>query len=212
MDNSLTPNFDARGLAPAIVQDAVTGQVLMLAWMNAAALELTLETGEAHFWSRSRQEIWHKGASSGNLQQVVEVRLDCDGDALLLRVNPSGPACHTGNRSCFYRQMAANQETELDEQSLSGHFNLSRLFATIRDRRDHPKQGSYTARLFEQGEDEIIKKVGEEAIEVVLAAKAQGNQRLVEEIADLTYHLLVLLAAHDLNPDMIETELAHRHQ
>jgi phosphoribosyl-ATP pyrophosphohydrolase/phosphoribosyl-AMP cyclohydrolase len=212
---SITPRFDARGLAPALVQDADTGQVLMLAWMNAEALQRTQESGQSHFWSRSRQELWHKGATSGNIQQVVEIRIDCDRDALLLRVHPSGPACHTGQTSCFYRlltdEMAdeENEQAEIEPKS-EASFSVSQLFDTICQRRDNLPSGSYTTALFEKGEQEIIKKVGEEAVEVILAASAQGNQRLVEEIADLTYHLLVLLAARGLSPADIEAELAQR--
>jgi phosphoribosyl-AMP cyclohydrolase / phosphoribosyl-ATP pyrophosphohydrolase len=212
---SITPRFDARGLAPAIVQDADTGQVLMLAWMNAEALQRTQESGQSHFWSRSRQELWHKGATSGNTQQVVEMRIDCDQDAILLRVHPSGPACHTGQTSCFYRLLTDKRTDEENEQAelepeTEASFSVSRLFDTICQRRDNLPSGSYTTALFEKGEQEIIKKVGEEAVEVILAASAQGNQRLVEEIADLTYHLLVLLAARGLSPADIEAELARR--
>ena len=210
MDDQLTPNFRLHALIPAIVQDTETGQVLMLAYMNAEAFQLTLETGQAHFWSRSRQELWHKGATSGNLQHVTEIRVDCDGDSLLIKVHPAGPACHTGNPSCFYRQLGFEMKNDARDSSSSLHFSLSTLFATICDRRDHPASGSYTSRLFTEGEDEIIKKVGEEAVEIVLAAKGQGNQRLVEEIADLTYHVLVLLAAKGLAPADVAEELARR--
>jgi phosphoribosyl-ATP pyrophosphohydrolase/phosphoribosyl-AMP cyclohydrolase len=214
---SITPRFDERGLAPAIVQDAESGQVLMLAWMNAEALQRTQESGQSHFWSRSRQELWHKGATSGNTQQVVEMRIDCDRDAILLRVRPSGPACHTGQTSCFYRLLAdegADEEGEQvkEEPETEASFSISKLFDTICQRRDHLPSGSYTAALFEKGEQEIVKKVGEEAVEVILAASAQGNQRLVEEVADLTYHVLVLLAARGLSPADIDAELAHRHR
>jgi phosphoribosyl-ATP pyrophosphohydrolase/phosphoribosyl-AMP cyclohydrolase len=222
-------HYDARGLAPAVVQDAETGQVLMLAWMNAEAVQKTLETGEAHFWSRSRRELWHKGATSGNVQRVAEIRLDCDADALLLRVRPAGPACHTGEVSCFYRTLGEAEGREVGQTSplraedglapepkeagvSTPGFSIHRLYEVICDRRDHPAPGSYTTSLFAKGEDEIVKKVGEEAIEVILAAKAQGTQRLVEEVADLSYHLLVLLAANGLSPGDIEAELARRHR
>jgi phosphoribosyl-AMP cyclohydrolase / phosphoribosyl-ATP pyrophosphohydrolase len=218
MDDAI--KFDERGLAPAIVQDAGSGEVLMLAWMNAEALQRTMETGEAHFWSRSRQELWRKGATSGNIQHVEEIRLDCDGDALLLRVHPAGPACHTGERSCFYRTVEAGSESgmrleyspALPQPATPQEFSLSSLYEVIRDRRENPKQGSYTASLFAKGEDEIVKKVGEEAVEVILAAKGQGRQRMVEETADLAYHLLVLLAEKNLTPGDILSELERRHR
>ncbi len=211
-------HYDDHGLIPAVLQDADTGQVLMLAWMNAEALEKTLESREAHFWSRSRQELWHKGATSGNIQRVVEIRLDCDGDALLVRVQPAGPACHTGQKSCFFRNLDAGQAEEpqpVEEDGktdLDSPFSLNHLFEVICERRDHPSPGSYTASLFAKGEDEIVKKVGEEAIEVILAAKSQGEKRLVEEVSDLAYHSLVLLAAKGLSPDNIKDELASRHK
>jgi phosphoribosyl-ATP pyrophosphohydrolase/phosphoribosyl-AMP cyclohydrolase len=215
-------HYDERGLAPTIVQDAETGQVLMLAWMNTEALQKTLETGEAHFWSRSRQALWHKGATSGNVQRVVDVRLDCDADALLLRVHPAGPACHTGEVSCFFQALGVVQDEGAGNLGEEGKpqrtaqpeamFSLHSLYEVIRDRRDHPSPGSYTAALFAKGEDEIVKKVGEEAVEVILAAKSQGVQRLVEEVSDLAYHLLVLLAAKGLSPSQIEAELARRHR
>jgi len=197
--------WDERGLVPAVVQDAHTGRVLMLAYMNAEALARTLETGEAWFWSRRRQELWHKGATSGNTQRVVEVRYDCDADALLLRVEPRGPACHTGHATCFYRRLPGSPEGTAEEEPV-----LDRLWAIIQDRRAHPKEGSYTCHLLAAGEPEILKKLGEEAIEVLIAAQAQGNARLVSELADLMYHLLVLLAARGLSWTDVEAELARR--
>jgi len=188
--------FDHRGLVPAVVQDANTGQVLMVAWMNEEALRHTQETGQAHFWSRSRQELWHKGATSGNVMNVREIRVDCDADTLLLLVDPAGPACHTGEQSCFYRRLQPSV--------------LETLFATILDRQANPRPGSYTVHLLEAGEDEILKKVGEEAMEVILAAKGQGDERLISEIADLFYHLLVLLAARGLSLADVEDELVRR--
>lgn len=204
----LSPHYDERGLVPAVIQDADTGQVLMLAYMNKAAFQKTLESGQTHFWSRSRQELWHKGATSGNIQHVVDIHLDCDQDAVLVRVRPAGPACHTGQVSCFHNPLPAVPLAEPLEDSMT----LDELYKIICDRRDHPAPESYTARLFSQGEDEILKKVGEEAMEIILAAKGQGNQRLTEEIADLTYHLLVLMAAHNLTPEDIRQELGLRHR
>jgi phosphoribosyl-ATP pyrophosphohydrolase/phosphoribosyl-AMP cyclohydrolase len=214
--------LDERGLVPVVVQDAGTGAVLMLAWMNAEAIERTLESGEAHFWSRSRGELWHKGATSGNIQRVTSLTADCDRDALLLRVHPAGPACHTGSTSCFFQPIleeknggqpaTSNPARDEGASGPAGAFDLKALFAIICDRRDHPSPGSYTAQLFSQGEDEIVKKVGEEAVEVILAAKSQGEERLVEELADLTYHALVLLAARGLRPEDVMAELARRHR
>jgi phosphoribosyl-ATP pyrophosphohydrolase/phosphoribosyl-AMP cyclohydrolase len=196
--------WDERGLVPAVVQDAVTGQVLMLAYMNAQSLERTLETGEAWFWSRSRQELWHKGATSGSTQQVAEIRYDCDADTLLLRVRPRGPACHTGRRSCFFRSLPGSPD------EAGGPPVMQRLWAIIQERKDNPQEGSYTCRLLAAGQDKILKKVGEEAIEVVIAAQREGDGRLLSELADLTYHTLVLLAARDLSWSDVEEELGRR--
>jgi phosphoribosyl-ATP pyrophosphohydrolase/phosphoribosyl-AMP cyclohydrolase len=199
--------WDTRGLVPAIVQDAHTGQVLMLAYVNQESLERTLETGESWFWSRSRGELWRKGATSGNTQRVVEIRYDCDADALLLRVEPAGPACHTGRQSCFYRRLP--DQTEVEEAPPSGGV-LAHLEAVIQDRRANPRPGSYTCQLLDAGLPRILKKVGEEAIEVVVAAQNESDERLVGELADLAYHALVLLAARGLSWADVETELARR--
>jgi phosphoribosyl-ATP pyrophosphohydrolase/phosphoribosyl-AMP cyclohydrolase len=201
--------FDDRGLVPAVVQDAATGQVLMVAWMNAEALQRTRETGQVHFWSRSRQELWHKGATSGNTMVVRDLLVDCDGDTLLLQVDPAGPACHTGNGSCFFRR-CGSFDAPPRRPDTGGEQVLHSLFATILDRQANPRPGSYTARLLDIGEDEILKKVGEEAMEVILAAKGQGDERLTSEVADLLYHLLVLLAARELDLADVEAELVHR--
>jgi phosphoribosyl-ATP pyrophosphohydrolase/phosphoribosyl-AMP cyclohydrolase len=199
--------WNEQGLAPAIVQDANTGQVLMLAYMNAESLQRTLETGQTWFWSRSRRELWNKGATSGNTQRVVEIRTDCDADTLLVRVEPAGPACHTGQQSCFYRRLPDG--AEVGAPPASGGV-LAHLEAVVQDRKANPQQGSYTCQLFDDGLPRILKKVGEEAIEVLIAAQSEGDQRLVSELADLTYHALVLLAASDLAWSDVETELAHR--
>jgi phosphoribosyl-ATP pyrophosphohydrolase/phosphoribosyl-AMP cyclohydrolase len=199
--------WDGRGLVPAIIQEASTGQVLMLAYMNQASLEKTVETGQTWFWSRSRGELWHKGATSGNIQRVVEIRYDCDADALLLRVQAAGPACHTSQRSCFYRHLPGGLKP--DEGSLPRGV-LTQLEAIIQDRKGTPRPGSYTRQLLEAGLSQILKKVGEEAVEVIVAAQGEGNERLVSELADLVYHALVLLAARDLSWADVETELARR--
>jgi phosphoribosyl-AMP cyclohydrolase / phosphoribosyl-ATP pyrophosphohydrolase len=199
--------WDARGLVPAIVQDVHTGQVLMLAYMNEDSLQRTLETGETWFWSRSRSELWHKGATSGNTQRVLDIRYDCDGDTLLVRVEPSGPACHTGQQSCFYRRLP--DDIEAGPPPAAGGV-LPHLEAVIQDRKAHPRPGSYTCQLFDEGLPRIVKKVGEEAIETLVAAQSEGDERLVSEVADLVYHALVLLAARDLSWEEVEAELAHR--
>jgi phosphoribosyl-ATP pyrophosphohydrolase/phosphoribosyl-AMP cyclohydrolase len=197
--------WDERGLVPAVVQDAATGQVLMLAYMDQEALRQTLETGETWFWSRSRGELWHKGATSGNTQHVVDVRLDCDADALLVRVRPAGPACHTGQRSCFYRPLGETAEAEPPAGNVLAH-----LDAIIHDRKLHPRPGSYTCQLLEAGLPRILKKVGEEAIEAIVAGQSESDDRLACEVADLAYHALVLLAARDLSWADVEAELARR--
>ena len=212
--NSIRIKFDEQGLVPAVLQDATTGQVLMVAWMNEEALRRTQETGQAHFWSRSRQELWHKGATSGNFMNVREIWVDCDADTLLLKVDPTGPACHTGEQSCFYRRVqppSPSPQVWGEGEGLGGSPTvLETLFATILDRQANPQPGSYTVRLLDAGEDEILKKVGEEAMEVILAAKGQGDERLVYEVADLFYHLLVLLAARGLTLADVEAELVRR--
>lgn len=195
------------GLLPAVAQDAHSGQVLMLAWMNQEALRRTLDSGDAWFWSRSRRELWHKGATSGNFLHVVEVRYDCDADAVLLRVEPAGPACHTGRQSCFYRRLPGGDEA--GAPPATGGV-LAHLEAIIEDRRAHPRSDSYTCQLFEGGLPLVAKKVGEEAVEVVVAAQGEEDARLASEAADLVYHLLVLLAVRDLSWGDVEAELARR--
>jgi phosphoribosyl-ATP pyrophosphohydrolase/phosphoribosyl-AMP cyclohydrolase len=192
--------FDQDGLVPAIVQDARTREVLTLAYMNQASLELTLETGETWFWSRSRNELWHKGATSGNTQRVVSLATDCDSDAIIVLVEPAGPACHTGARSCF--------AIEHDEQNSGGL--LHELYELIQNRQQERPAGSYTTYLFDKGLDKILKKVGEESAETIIAAKNDDPKQLVAETADLLYHLLVMLAARDIKIDDVRDELAQR--
>jgi phosphoribosyl-ATP pyrophosphohydrolase/phosphoribosyl-AMP cyclohydrolase len=175
-------------LTPAIVQDADDGRVLMLAWMDADALRRTRETGEAWFWSRSRRELWHKGATSGNTLAVEEIRDDCDGDAILLRVRPAGPACHTGSRSCF----------------------APWLWRRVAERAKERPEGSYVAGLLDRGPSAVAQKVGEEGVEAALAGATESDERLVEELADLWFHSYVLLAARGLDPDDVEAELRRR--
>jgi phosphoribosyl-ATP pyrophosphohydrolase/phosphoribosyl-AMP cyclohydrolase len=192
--------FDQNGLVPAIVQDAHTREVLTLAYMNKESLARTLETGQTWFWSRSRNELWHKGATSGNTQQVVSLTTDCDNDAILVLVEPAGPACHTGARSCF--------DIEHEEQHPGGL--LHKLYALIQSRREDRPEGSYTTYLFDKGLDKILKKVGEESAETIIAAKNDDPKQLVAEVADLLYHLLVMLVARDVNLDDVRDELAQR--
>jgi phosphoribosyl-ATP pyrophosphohydrolase/phosphoribosyl-AMP cyclohydrolase len=176
-------------LRPAIVQDAASGRVLMLAWMDAEAERLTRETGEAWFWSRSRQRLWKKGETSGNTLTVEELRDDCDGDALLVRVRPNGPACHTGSLSCF----------------------APWLWRTVAERAEKRPTGSYVASLLNQGVAACARKVGEEALEVTVAALGESDERVIEEIADLWFHSYVMLAARGLDPSAVEDALRDRH-
>ena len=201
--------FDERGLVPVIAQDATSGAVLTLAYANREAVDETLASGEAHYYSRSRAELWRKGATSGNTQRVVEVRLDCDGDALLYRVLPSGPACHTGEETCFFTTVEGGGIEAGDEEVRLGAM-VDELAATISARHREMPEGSYTARLLEEGRERVAQKVGEEAVEVVVAALADG--RLAEEAADLVYHLLVLLEERGVGTDEVARVLRDRHR
>ena len=201
--------FGERGLVPVIAQDATTGAVLTLAYANREAVDETLASGEAHYYSRSRAELWRKGATSGNTQRVVEVRLDCDGDALLYRVLPSGPACHTGEETCFFTTVEGGGIEAGDGERRLGAA-VDELAATISARHREMPEGSYTARLLEEGRERVAQKVGEEAVEVVVAALADG--RLAEEAADLVYHLLVLLEERGVGTDEVARVLRDRHR
>ena len=203
--------FDEAGLVPVVAQDAATGDVLTLAYANREALEKTLDTGEAHFYSRSRGELWRKGATSGNTQRVVEVRLDCDGDALLYRVEPRGPACHTGEGTCFFTALAGDGVGVARERpdGLSLGTMVERLAGTIAQRHREMPQESYTAGLIRRGPQRLAQKVGEEAVEVVIAAL--GEDRLAEETADLVYHLLVLLEERGVGTEEVAGVLRDRH-
>lgn len=201
--------FDEKGLIPAVVQDAATKEVLMVAYMNAETLKMTLETKKATFFSRSRSEIWVKGETSGNYMHVSEVRVDCDGDCLVVLAAPDGPACHTGNRSCFFRRIDGDKLTE--DKSCAGLSDiLRREFATILDRKNNPEEGSYTNYLFDKGEDKILKKVGEEAAEVVIAGKNRDKSEIKYETADLLYHLAVMLADNGMSWEDIFEEMERR--
>ena len=202
--------FDANGLVPAIVQDAATGTVLMLAYMNRQSLEKTLETGTTWFYSRSRQELWNKGATSGHVQTVKEMFYDCDGDTLLVKVEQTGAACHEGTYSCFSRRFGEAESTLTERPKLAATEVLTELFAVLEDRRKNPQEGSYTSSLFAKGEDRILKKIGEEAAETIIAAKNHSQGEVIYEMADLWYHCLVLLAAHNIDFAALIEELGKR--
>lgn len=195
--------FDARGLIPVVVQDVADGAVLMLAWANRESLELTLQTGETHFWSRSRQEIWHKGATSGNTQQIVSLHADCDRDTVLARVDPAGPGCHTLERTCFGASSWPERGSEVDTSV------LQELWEVLKARAAERPQGSYTARLLED-ENLRIKKLGEESAELIHALARRDRERVAEEGADLLYHLLVGLLGSEVGLDRVMESLEER--
>ncbi len=202
--------IDEKALIPAIAQDAQTGAVLMVAYMNHESLTRTIESGQAWFYSRSRQELWHKGATSGDYLNVVEIRPDCDGDVILLKVNPEGPACHTGNDTCFYQDFdTAEWQMEPPQQDLLGA-TLTELAMTVDQRRRDKPEGSYTASLFERGTERIAQKVIEEGGETALAAMAKAPDRVRAEAADLLYHLTILLEDAGVSLSDVATELADR--
>jgi len=200
--------LNEQGLVPAIAQDADTGQVLMLGYMNPGSLKRTMEGVQVWFYSRSREDLWHKGEISGNYLNLTEAWLDCDGDTLLLKVNPDGPACHTGETSCFYTPM--EQLPEEYEVTETGPGILSELFAVIQDRQRDPPEGSYTAKLLQEGMGRIAQKVIEEAGETAIAAVQDNKEDLPKEVADLLYHTLVLLAASGVTPNQVWEELRNR--
>ena len=195
--------FDAAGLIPAVVQDFFTRDVLTVAYMNRESLAITLAEGRTCFWSRSRQELWRKGETSGNVQYVVSVRADCDGDALVVEVVKDGPACHLGTDSCFTKQLFKDESVQ--------RFTLDALYALLCERNERRPEGSYTTYLFAEGTEKILKKVGEEATEVIIAARKGDEGETVYEIADLCYHVLVLMAASGIGLDEVRAELADRH-
>ncbi|AIG28594.1 bifunctional phosphoribosyl-AMP cyclohydrolase/phosphoribosyl-ATP diphosphatase HisIE [Brevibacillus laterosporus] len=201
--------FDDQGLVPVIIQHALTKEVLTLAYMNKEALEKTYETNETWLWSRSRQELWNKGAKSGNRQKLISISADCDGDTLLLKVLPAGPACHTGSYSCFSRETEVGEIAEGSSEN-NHFFILKELEALIATRQKEMPVGAYTTYLFEKGIDKILKKVGEEAAEVLLAAKNRNQDELRYEMADLFYHLLVLLREQNLPLEQVLLELQNR--
>ena len=195
--------FDERGLIPAIVVDAVTRKVLTLAYMNRESLQISMEKGLTCFWSRSRQELWQKGETSGNYQHIVSITADCDRDALVVTVEKDGPACHLGTDSCFNDPVWISEEKH--------DFTYDGLMELIRGRKTEKKEGSYTTYLFEKGLDKILKKVGEESTEVIIAAKAEDRKETIYEIADLAYHVMVLMVQAGISLEDIRNELAARH-
>ncbi len=216
--------YNEQGLMPAVVQDFQTRDVLMVAYVNEESLNLSLEKGETVFYSRSRQELWHKGETSGNTQEIKEIYYDCDQDTILFMVDPAGPACHTGENSCFYRKIAEEtvakaekmMEIEQQAQNIEAEFETEKvvdfLYDLILSRKQEMPEGSYTTYLFEEGIDKILKKVGEESAEVIIASKNKPEEELVYETADLVYHMLVLLVERGINPDQIRKELKKRHK
>lgn len=195
--------FDEKGLIPAIVQDFYTKQVLTLAYMNRESLEITMKEGRTCFWSRSRQKLWRKGESSGNYQKVVSMTADCDGDALVIEVIKEGPACHTGRESCFFNEVYQSSE--------QNGFSYEELMNQIRGRKENPKEGSYTTYLFEEGTEKILKKIGEESSEVIIAAAKGDREETIYEVSDLLYHLFVMIIDAGIDLKDITAELASRH-
>ncbi len=195
--------FDEKGLIPAIVVDAITKKVLTLAYMNKESLKITMEKELTCFWSRSRQELWLKGETSGNYQHVVSITADCDKDALIVMVEPDGPACHTGTFSCFNDSVFESEERK--------EFSYQGLYDLLVGRKIEKKEGSYTTYLFEKGLDKILKKVGEESTEVIIAGKAEDKKETVYEIADLAYHVMVLMVQMGISLEDVQKELASRH-
>ncbi|MEE0867323.1 MAG: bifunctional phosphoribosyl-AMP cyclohydrolase/phosphoribosyl-ATP diphosphatase HisIE [Clostridia bacterium] len=195
--------FDEKGLIPAIVVDADTKKVLTLAYMNKESLQISMEKGLTCFFSRSRQKLWLKGETSGNYQHIVNITADCDKDALTVTVKKDGPACHTGSDSCFFEPVYENNELE--------GFSVSALMNMLKGRKTEKKEGSYTTYLFEKGIDKILKKVGEESTEVIIAGKANDKKETIYEIADLAYHIMVLMVEMGISQDEIISELASRH-
>jgi phosphoribosyl-ATP pyrophosphohydrolase/phosphoribosyl-AMP cyclohydrolase len=206
----LSLKFDRDGLIPAIVQDAETKQVLMVAYMNEESIRLTAESGDAWFWSRSRQELWHKGDTSGNFQHVVDIKVDCDADAILVEVNPDGPACHTGAVSCFFQTL---EDAKTEDGHAAPHFDgrmADELAAVIAQRHRDQPEGSYVSGLLRAGIDRVAKKLGEEAAETIIAAKNGVHDEVVWEVADLWFHSLILLEATGVPVEDVWAELARR--
>ncbi len=195
--------FDEKGLIPAIVVDGTNGDVLTLAYMNRESLEISIKEERTCFWSRSRQELWRKGETSGNAQHIIDITADCDYDSLVVKVNKDGPACHTGAESCFHNLLWESENNHA--------FTMEGLMDMLRGRKETPKEGSYTSYLFDKGLDKILKKVGEESTEVIIAGKAEDKAETIYEIADLAYHVMVLMLELGISLDDVKKELASRH-
>ncbi len=195
--------FDKDGLIPAVVQDIDSGRVLTVAYMNRESLDITLREKRACFFSRSRQALWRKGETSGNTQEVIRITADCDGDALVMEVRPKGPACHTGEETCFHNPLYSDDE--------NAPFSMDSLYRLIKGRKAEAKEGSYTTYLFQKGKEKILKKVGEECAEVIIGAMKDSREETVYEIGDLTYHILVLMVEQGISPEEILRELQSRH-
>lgn len=195
--------FDEKGLIPAIIQDHYTKQVLTLAYMNKESLGVTMLEGKTCFYSRSRNELWRKGETSGNFQKVVNITADCDGDALVIEVIKDGPACHTGEESCFFDSVYQAED--------NGSFSYDELYEMLKQRKTEPKEGSYTTYLFEKGKDKILKKIGEECTEVIIGAAKNDKAETIYEIADLAYHVMVLMVEDGIEMKDVSAELARRH-
>ena len=196
--------FNSHGLIPAVVVDAASKKVLTLAYMNRESLEISMKEGRTCFWSRSRQELWRKGETSGNVQHIVDITADCDRDALVVTVNKEGPACHLGTDSCFNDRVYVNEAS-------SAPFSLEGLYELLQGRKDTMPEGSYTTYLFQKGIDKILKKVGEECTEVIIAGKAEDRAETIYELADLTYHAMVLMVEMGISVEDVKQELASRH-
>jgi phosphoribosyl-ATP pyrophosphohydrolase/phosphoribosyl-AMP cyclohydrolase len=203
-------NYDEKGLVPVVVQDAENGQVLMLAYANKDAIERTQAKHKTHFWSRSRNKIWEKGEESGNTQDVKEIFVDCDRDAILVLVDQKGVSCHTGQRTCFFTKLGQNNESAPTFGTMKGGRTLDEVYQVVDDRKRNPKEGSYVSTLFKDGIDTILKKIGEEAAEAVIAAKNENNDEIIYEVADLWFHSLVLLANFGIAPQDIYEEFGRR--
>jgi len=202
--------LNEKGLIPAIIQDAASGKLLMMAWMNLDTLRMTRESGYTHFYSRSRNEVWKKGETSGNTQKVKKIFYDCDADTILIMVDPAGPACHTGKESCFFSEIAPDDSIVEADREKADENMLSKVYQVIQQRKRERPKGSYVAELFEKGESTILSKVGEESTELVIACKNRNEEEIVHEAADLWFHTLVAMAQYDVPPEKIFEELKKR--